>query len=189
MMGHINNLVVQMVHENLGDDGVARLFEHAGLTPRRYQPEVIYPEAEFQALFRGAQKVFGVDSETGERAFSKYFMHMSPKMFPAIFKYAKSARELLEKVPDIHRNFPSAASQGDYQDKLFVAASTPERLVFEYDSPNQLCITLQTVASLVLEYYGEAGAVGETTCTKLGAPRCRVVVEFKGPLTACTTSS
>ena len=181
MMGHINNMVVQMVRENLGEEGVAKLFAHAQLDPNtKYQPEVIYPEVEFQALFKGAQAVFGVDSETAEKAFSKYFMHVSPKMFPAIFKHAKSARQMLEKIPGIHRNFPSAASQGSYQDKVFITESTPERLVFEYDSPNQLCVTLQTVASIVLDHYGEVGEVSETACSKLGAPRCRVVVAFHG---------
>ena len=181
MMGHINNMVVQMVRENLGEEGVAKLFAHAQLDPAtKYQPEVIYPEAEFQALFKGAQAVFGVDSETAEKAFSKYFMHVSPKMFPAIFKHAKSARQMLEKIPSIHRNFPSAASQGSYQDKVFITESTPERLVFEYDSPNQLCVTLQTVSSIVLDYYGEVGEVSETACVKHGAPRCRVVVAFHG---------
>jgi hypothetical protein len=184
MMGHINNMVVQMVRENLGEEGVAKLFEHAKLAPTKYQPEVIYPEPEFQALFRGAQAVFGVDAETAEKAFSKYFMHVSPKMFPAIFKHAKSARQMLEKVPGIHRNFPSAASQGEYQDKVFITESAPDRLVMEYDSPNLLCVTLQTVGSIVLEHYGEKGLVSETACKKQGAPRCRIVFEFQGKLTA-----
>jgi hypothetical protein len=180
-MGHINNMVVQMVRENLGEEGVAKLFEHAKLDPAtKYQPEVIYPEPEFQALFKGAQAVFGVDTDTAEKAFSKYFMHVSPRMFPAIFKHAKNARQMLEKIPSIHRNFPSAASQGSYQDKVFITESTPERIVLEYDSPNQLCVTLQTVASIVLDYYNEVGEVSETACQKLGAPRCRVVVAFHG---------
>ena len=182
MMGHINNMVVQMVRENLGEEGVTKLFAQAGLAPTKYQPEMIYPEPEFQALFRGAQAVFGVDAETAEKAFSKYFMHVSPKMFPAIFRHAKNARQMLEKIPSIHRNFPSAASQGEYQDKVFITESTPERLVIEYDSPNMLCVTLQTVGSIVLEHYGEAGLVSETACKKKGAPRCRVVFEFQGKL-------
>ena len=104
---------------------MTKLFAEAGLRPTKYQPEVIYPEPEFQALFRGAQAVFGVDAVPAEKAFSKYFMHVSPKMFPAIFRHAKNARQMLEKIPSIHRNFPSAASQGAYQDKVFITESTP----------------------------------------------------------------
>ena len=180
MMGHINNMVVQMVRDNLGEDAVGELFKAAELEERSYSPEVIYPDQEFQALFRGAQKVFGVDSDTAERAFSKYFMEVSPKMFPAIFEQAGSARGLIERFPIIHRNFPEAASQEEYRDKVFILESEPSRMVLEYDSPNQLCILLRAVAGLVLEYYGEQGSVTETACQKNGAPRCRVVLEFDG---------
>jgi hypothetical protein len=180
MMGHINNLVVELVRENLGEEGVNRLFLAAGLDKRPYHPEVIYPEEEFQALFRGAQAVFGADAETAEKAFSKYFMHVSPTMFPGIFRFAGSARGLLERVPHIHRTFPSAAAQASYEDKIAITESSPERLVIEYRSPNRLCVTLQTVASLTLAHYGEAGAVSETACMKKGDPKCVVVVEFHG---------
>lgn len=180
MMGHINNLVVQMVRDNLGEDRVADLFNSAGLEARKYQPEVIYPDDDFQALFKGAQEVFGVDRETAERAFSQYFMEVSPKMFPAIFDQAGSARGLFEKIPMIHRNFPAAASQEDYQDKVFIVESDPARVVIEYDSPNRLCITMRTVAGLAMDYYGEKGSVTETACQKNGDPRCRLVMEFDG---------
>ena len=65
-MGHINNMVVQMVRENLGEEAVEELFAAAGLEERSFSPEVIYPDEKFQALFRGAQEVFGVDSDTAE---------------------------------------------------------------------------------------------------------------------------
>lgn len=180
MMGHINNMVVQMVRDNLGEEAVAELFNAAGLEDRKYSPEVIYPNEEFQALFRGAQQVFGLESEAAEKAFSKYFMEVSPKMFPAIFEQAGSARGLIEKIPVIHRNFPAAASQSEFRDQIFILESTPDRLVLEYDSPNQLCITLRTVAGLTLDYYGESGSIAETACQKNGAPRCQVVMEFDG---------
>ena len=180
MMGHINNLVVRMVNDKLGEEAVSELFTAAGLERREYQPEVIYPEEEFQALFLGAQQVFGVDGESAERAFSEYFMQEVPKMFPAIFELSKSARQLIERVPIIHRNFPAAASQGDYKEKVFISESTPERLVLEYESPNLLCLTLRCVTEITLEFYGEKGSVYETECQKEGAARCRIVVEFHG---------
>ncbi len=178
MMGHINNLVVELVRESLGPDSVGALFAAAGLPPRRYQPEVIYPEAEFQALFRGAQSVFGVDAAAAEIAFARFFMERSPQMFPAIFAHCGSARSLMENIPLIHRNFPASASQGEYREKVTIHESTPERIVLDYCSPNQLCLTLRTVARHCLEFFHEAGSVTETHCQKDGAPFCRVVVEF-----------
>lgn len=180
MMGHINNLVVEMVRESLGEPAVVDLFAKADLEQRRYQPEVIYPEEEFQALFRGAQAVFGVDAAAAEEAFAGYFMKRSPEMFPAIFEQAGSARGLMERIPTIHRNFPASASQDAYRDKVMITESTPERIVLEYTSPNRLCVTLRKVAQICLEYFGERGAVHETCCQKDGADHCNIVVEFDG---------
>jgi hypothetical protein len=184
MMGHINNLVVQLVRDHLGEDGVAALFRHAGIEPQRFQPEVIYPEPMFQSLFAAAQQVFGADQEAAEKAFSEYFMEASPRMYPAIFKHAGNARSLIEKVPMIHRNFPAAAARGQYRDKLRVVESTPERILIEYDSPNRLCTTFKTVAGIVLKYYGEKGTVTEHRCAKEGHPCCVVEVTFEGKIAA-----
>lgn len=90
MMGHINNLLIRMVEKHHGPDGVSRLFALAGKTQKQYQPEVVYSEAEFQALYRAAKELYGVDDEAAQRAFSDYFMEVSPVMFPAVFKFAGS---------------------------------------------------------------------------------------------------
>jgi hypothetical protein len=186
MMGHINNLVVELVRDTLGADAVVKLFEAANLKQRRYQPEVIYPEPEFQALFKGAQVVFGVDSDAAENAFAEYFMRRSPEMFPAIFEQAGSARGLIERIPTIHRNFPASVSQSEFREKVRIHESTPGRVVLHYESPNHLCLTLRSVAERCLTYFGETGSVRETSCQKAGAPHCRIVVEFHGRVAAPT---
>jgi hypothetical protein len=178
MMGHINNLLIQMVEKSLGAERVEQLFTLAGIPRKRYQPEIVYPEEEFQSLYRAAKEMFGVDDEAAQQAFSNYFMQVSPVMFPSIFKYAGSARGLFEKVPTIHRQWPSAASAKDFREKLCILESSKERLVFKYDSPNHLCGVLRFVAEGVLAYYGETGSVSETQCALKGAPWCEVEVRF-----------
>src|SRR5256885_5734516 len=88
MMGHINNMLIRMVQNHHGADGVSRLFALAGMPEKRYQPEVVYSEEEFQALYRAAKELYGVGDEAAQKAFSDYFMEVSPAMFPAIFKFA-----------------------------------------------------------------------------------------------------
>ena len=92
MMGHINNLLVHMVEKHHGSDGVLRLFTLAGISKKEYQPEVVYPEGEFQALYNAVKELYGVGDEAAQKAFSDYFLEVSPVMFPAIFKIAGSAR-------------------------------------------------------------------------------------------------
>jgi len=178
MMGHINNLLIRMVEKHHGAEGVSRLFTLAGLTETRYQPEVVYSEAEFQALYKAAKALYGVGDEAAQKAFSDYFMEISPAMFPAIFKFAGNARGLFEKVPTIHRQWPSAASAKDFREKLSVLESTEARLVFKYDSPNHLCGVLRFVAEGVLAHYRETGTVTETQCALKGAPWCEIEVRF-----------
>jgi hypothetical protein len=178
MMGHINNMLLRMVGKHHGVGGVERLFAIAGLSAREYQPEVIYPEEEFQALYRAAKELYGVDDDAAQKAFSDYFVEESPKMFPAIFKVAGSARRLLEMVPTIHKQWPSAASQEEFREKVSILRSDSDRLVFKYDSPNRLCGVLRFVAEGVLSHYGEEGTVTELQCVLTGAAWCEVEVRF-----------
>lgn len=181
MMGHIINLVLGMVKEDKGDEGVCRLFQEANLEKgRTYQAEVIYPEEEFQALFAATQKIYGIDSDRAEIAFSKYFMKISPRTFSWFFKLSPHARDFLEKVPQIHRNFPAAVSASYFVEKLILLKSASDHIVYRYFSPNKLCVTLRTLASLALDYYGEKGEVIETECRKKGADACLVAVHFLG---------
>ncbi len=181
MMGHINNLLIRMVETHHGSEGVSRLFALAGIPPKPYQPEIIYSEEEFQALYRAAKELYGVGDEAAQKAFADYFMEVSPVMFPAIFTVAGNARSLFEKVPTIHKQWPSAASAKDFRDKLYVLESSHERLVFKYDSPNHLCGVLRFVAEGVLAHYREKGTVTETRCALKGAPWCEVEVRFGLP--------
>lgn len=174
-------MLLRMVERHHGEDGVARLLAMAGLSPREYHPEVIYPEKEFQALYRAAKDLYGLGDEAAQKAFADYFMEESPKKFPAIFKVAGSARRLFEMVPTIHKQWPSAASQGEFREKVTLVSSDSDRLVFKYDSPNRLCGVLRFVAENVLSHYGEQGAVTETQCASKGARWCEVEVRFSPP--------
>ncbi len=178
MMGHINNLLIQMVEKHHGSEGVSRLFTLARIPKKRYQLEIIYPEEEFQALYVAAKTIYGVGDEAAQKAFADYFMEASPMMFPAIFSVAGNARSLFEKIPTIHRQWPAAASAKLFREKLLILASDEKRLVFKYDSPNHLCGVLRFVAEGVLDHYHEMGTVTETQCALKGAPWCEVEVRF-----------
>lgn len=181
MMGHIHNLLLNMVKRHHGDEGVRKLFELSGLPMQKFRHEEIYPEEQWQALYRGTKQLYGVDDDGAQKAFSDYFMEVSPKMFPAIFEEAGNARSLLERVPTIHKQWPTAASSKGFKAKLFILLSEKKRLVFKYDSPNRLCGVLRYVAEGVLTYYGESGKVSEIQCTKKGAPWCEVEIRFTQP--------
>jgi Haem-NO-binding len=181
MMGHINNLLIRMVEKHHGSKGVLRFFELAGIAGKQYQPEIVYPEEEYQALYKAAKEIYGVGDEAAQKAFSDFFMEVSPVMFPAIFKVAGNTRSLFEKIPTIHKQWPAAVSAKDFREKLYVLESRKERLVFKYDSPNHLCGVLRFEAEGVLAYYREKGTVTETKRALKGAPWCEIEVCFETP--------
>lgn len=181
MMGHIHNMLLRMIERDHGPEAVLRCFDLAGLPGKDYLPEVVYPEAEFRALYNAAKDIYGADDQATQKAFADFFLEVSPQMFPAIFKIAKDARGLLERVPVIHHLWPSAEYSSGFRQKVFLVESTPARLVLRYDSPNRLCYLLVYAAEGVLRYYGERGVVVEKECVRNGAPACVVEVRFLGP--------
>lgn len=181
MMGHIQMLLIGMVQKHHGEEGVQKLFELANLPKQTFRTEVIYPDEQFQSLYAATKKLYGVDDETAQKAFSDYFVEVSPKMFPAIFKEAKNARGLFERVPIIHKQWPSAASMSKYKERISVLVSEKDRLVYKYESPNNLCGVLRHVAEGFLSYYKESGVVSETQCARRGAQWCEVEIRFKNP--------
>ena len=178
MMGHIHNLLLKMVSRHHGKEGIDRLISLSGLTKRDYRPEVVYPEEEFQALYKATKELYGVDDGAAQKAFAEYFIEVSPQLFPAIFKEAGNARRLLEMVPIIHKQWPSAASAGNFREKVWIIKSVEDRLIFKYESPNHLCGVLRYVAEGVLRHFNESGTVTETQCSLKGAPWCEVEVRF-----------
>jgi hypothetical protein len=68
MMGHINNLLVHMVEKHHGSDGVLRLFTLAGISKKENQPEVVYSEEEFQALYNAAKELHRVGDKVAQKS-------------------------------------------------------------------------------------------------------------------------
>lgn len=179
MMGHIHMLLIGMVRKHHGEGGVQKLFEFANIPRQEFRREEIYPDEQFQNLYAAVKKLYGVDDEVAQKTFADHFVEVSPVMFPAIFKEVKNARGLFEKVPLIHKQWPSAASMSKYEERISVLVSEKDRIVYKYKSPNQLCRVLRYIAEGMLSYYKESGVVSETKCTRRGAPWCEIEIKFK----------
>ncbi|MCY3002594.1 MAG: heme NO-binding domain-containing protein [Planctomycetota bacterium] len=183
MMGHVLNLLTQFIEECGGPQAVEAAYARAGLQRREYRFETAYPEEEFSKLLLAAIETLGATSEQAEEGFARFFMRVSPEIFPAMFRQAGNARSLLERIPTLHRSIPAAASRSEFIDKLKIHASHPHELVYSYRSPHGLCRFLRRSCELVLEHYGEQGEVRELECAKHGAPACLVEIHFGPPRT------
>ncbi|MFT5289914.1 MAG: hypothetical protein ACI82F_001985 [Planctomycetota bacterium] len=178
MMGHVMNLFTQFVHEKGGEEARLGLYTHIGVSPREYHFEELYPEEEFTALVVAALENLSLSVPELEEAFADFFMRASPTIFPAVFEIATGARDLLSRIPHLHRSIPSAVSRDSFVDKLIVKEERTHSLLLKYDSPHRLCGFLQHVCQLTLEHYGETGRIEEHECAREGEAACLIEVHF-----------
>ncbi len=180
MMGHVLNLLTAFVRETGGDEAVEKVFALAGIEGREFRFERVYPEEDFSKLVVAALEVFEVDVPFVEEQFARYFMRVSPELFPMIFKLAGGSQELIRRIPHLHRSIPSAANRQEYRDKLTVERDEENLLGLRYESPHKLCGFLQHLVNLTLEHYSERGEIQELECMRDGAEACRIEVRFLG---------
>jgi hypothetical protein len=178
MMGHVINLLLELVRENAGDKAVDEVFEVAHIEPADYRFEVLYPEDEFASLLAACIKVLGVTPYEAEIAFAEYFMRVSPQLFTAYFEVSPSTRVFLERLPELHRSLPKAASELPFKDKVTLTGFGSNTIRLGYDSPHQLCKFLIHAIGLLFKYYGETGDCIELCCAREGARRCEIEVRF-----------
>lgn len=158
MMGIINNLLLQFVEESAGAEARAQVLERAGMTGQVFRSEVIYTEEEWQKLIGATLAHLGVDAVAGQKAFAAWCFPVLTRKFRPFFASARSAREFLEKVPTIHRDFPSSSQVG-FVDKIMVRSSAPDRLVYAYQSPNNLVVLLVELGQALAAHYHEEVAI------------------------------
>ena len=180
MMGHVMNLFTQFVREQGGDEAVKKLQEAPGGRSEEYRFEEIYPEDEFTALVGSALSALEMTVPDLEESFARFFMRVSPEIFPAVFDLSSGARDLITRVPTLHRSIPSAASRERFKDKLIVQDERENSLLLRYDSPHKLCVFLQHLCQLALDHYGETGRIEEHECAREGADACLVEIHFTG---------
>ncbi|MDG2149526.1 MAG: heme NO-binding domain-containing protein [Planctomycetota bacterium] len=178
MMGHVVNLLLEFVRENAGDKALQEVFEQANVEPASYRFEVIYPEAEFASLLAACIKVLGTTPGDAEIAFAEYFMQVSPRLFAAYFEVSPSTRLFLERLPELHRSLPKAASELPFRDKVSLLGARSDAIRLGYESPHELCKFFIHAIGLLFKYYGETGDCIELCCTREGAPRCEIEVRF-----------
>lgn len=152
MMGIINNLLLQFVEEAAGADARKAILDKAGFT--MFRSEENYPDAAWQRLVTTTVEHLGMDGVEAQKAFARWCFPVLVKQFGPFFKSAKSTQQFMEKVPRIHRDFPSASVK-EFVEKIHVKQSSPGLLVWDYESSNRLVPFMIELGKSVSGHYGE----------------------------------
>lgn len=139
---------------------------------------------EWRRLFKATCRKLGIDGETVEAAFARYFFRHIRDNQKRIYSRYLDSRELLADLPLIHREFAeSGKDRGDvdWAKKLRVSHDdVPDRrLVIHYASPNKHCRFIEILIEEIVRFYGDDAHVTHgSACLKKGDARCDIVVTW-----------
>jgi DNA-binding Xre family transcriptional regulator len=148
----------------------------------------IYPDKEWQDLFKASCEKLGIAPEIVETAFAHYFCRFIREHQKAVYSAFLDSRSLIESLPAIHtkivgRTKKSRSNQYNL-DKLRIEQkdSKVNVTVIRYRSPNKLCRFLEVLVKDIIRFYGDQARIEHMAgCMKLGDPECEIRILWKKP--------
>lgn len=176
MIGLIQRVLIDLVHQHGGDEAVHAICRQAGVPPERdFRIDTDYADGECLRLIEATGEHFGLDEKTLYRLYADHFIKESRKLFPMFYQMSSSAREFLMRQPRVHDTMASSlrseASRDRVRDK-FSVEEDGDTLVVTYRSPNRLCGLYEALFERLLDEYGDTGTFERTSCQKRGDPVC-----------------
>jgi Haem-NO-binding len=95
-----------------------------------------------------------------------------PRLYPAFFAVAPSARDFLLTVEARIHELVRATIPNAAPPQLHVTELADDAVSIVYSSPRQLCVLLRGLAQGTASHYGEQATITEQTCMRRGDPAC-----------------
>lgn len=183
MIGLMQKILFDFVEESGGAQAVAEIKRRASVPERkRYRLDTVYPDDEWQRLFRAAGEVLSLSQDDLEAAFAEFFGVDAARRWPTWFRMSTSARQLLERQQTINNTFAAAMRDPKLRQNIedkFRLDKLDHEIVTHYRSPNQLCGFYKALARWVLDRYEEDAAIDETRCLRRGDSECEIHIRWK----------
>ena len=183
MIGLIQKIMLDMVHQLAGEDAVAEVKRRTGLPADfTYRIDTDYGNDEARRLLDNVCVVLGVDQEQAFEHYARYFLEDVLERFPTFFRISSNARELLARQPVIHNMLASGlrdtAKRDAVNDKFAVNNPADGPLEVRYRSSNLWCALYFALAREVSAHYGETLSIQVPKCRKRGNDECRFRLAF-----------
>ena|SRR5919108_6100523 len=101
-----------------------------------------------------------------------------PRLYPAFFSVAPSAREFLLTVEARIHELVRATIPNAVPPQLTVAALDGDGVSIVYSSPRRLCVLLRGLVQGTASHYGEQASLDEQTCMHRGDDACSFEVRL-----------
>lgn len=178
MIGIIQRVLLDLLHETGGNELVERTLVAAGLEPgHRFRMDRNYSDTEFQTLVGAAMETTGLDRATVMDLYARHFLVFARQLFPKFFEMSPDSRSLLLRQPAIHASLAAGLSErrdpAAVRDKFAIDENADGSLTVHYRSPNRLCDLYRRLAERLGEAYGETIRVETLRCGQSDA-YCRL---------------
>jgi hypothetical protein len=137
-----------------------------------------YPDEDFNAAVKSACELTGVEIDELVREFGVFAGGTTfPRLYPAYFAVAGSARPFLLTVEDLIHELVRATIPKAAPPRLGVTPLGEDGVTVEYSSPRKLCSLLHGLVEGTARHYGEGVQSEEPSCMRRGDPVC--LFEFR----------
>ena len=183
MVGLIQKILLDLVEEKAGLEGVAEVKRRAGVPPARvFRIAEVYSDEEWQRLLGAACAVLHMSEAELLDAYAEVFGRDALLRFPIWFQISANSREFLERQVTIHNVFASGVRDPEARravvDKFRIEKRANE-IVTHYRSPNQLCGLYKALARWMIRHYGDEAVIDEHKCMLRGDDECEVHVRWR----------
>jgi hypothetical protein len=189
MLGLIQKLLLDLVEDKAGAEGVSEVMLRAGVPPDRvFRIGEAYSDEEWQRLLRAACEVLHCSDAECMDAYAEVFGRDALSRFPKWFEMSANSREFLERQVTIHNVFASGVRDPGARkavvDKFRIEKRAGE-IVTHYRSPNRLCSLYKALARWMFRHYGDEATIEEPKCMLRGDAECELHVSWRKLRAAC----
>ena len=178
---------MDFLESEMSISSVSHLMRVAGIPQSRgFHDQKIYPDKEWQNLFKTACTMQGISPEIVETGFALYFFRFIREHQIKIYRAFLNSKSFIESLPAIHNEIVGKRKKSKNNpcdfNKLRVEPLDSEEnaVVIRYCSPNHLCRFLGILAREVIHFYGDEARVEHMhCCMKRGAPECEIHIYWE----------
>lgn len=144
-----------------------------------FELDEAYPDEQLVGLVDRAAQASGRSVDAVLHDFGVFTaITVFPRLYPAFFSVAGSAREFLLTVEGRIHELVRATIPNAAPPELAVTALDGDGVSIIYASRRGLCVLLRGLVQGTASHYGEQATLVETTCMRRGDPACRFEVRL-----------
>jgi predicted hydrocarbon binding protein len=163
--------------DSYGRDTWNRIREEAPVERKVYLPIETYDDEELTALAEAASSITGESTDEILEAYGRAVCERLLSTYDNVVEEEWSAIDLIANLePEVHTALRNHSPKMD--PPTVDCQRSDDRIVVQYDSHRDLCPVAKGLIHGVGDHYGENFVVTERRCSRDGADRCELVLNY-----------